>query len=151
MTYPRCPEWPGGSRGSFLFSHSIVRDEEAVPADQQGIAMMAARVLQFPDLAREVAGVHVFQSRLFSDLNDPQKIICRCLAMVHHLVVRMERSHVPRHERVDRGKKVGHAFEVIRRVAEAGDDEGDDLNPEAALLEHLDGAGDVVENAAQSR
>ena len=48
-----------------------------------------------------------------------------------------------------RRQEIGHAFEIVGIVAEAGNDERDDLDPEAALLEHLDGVGDVFHHAAE--
>ena len=56
---------------------------------------------------------------------------------------------MPGHQRIDAGDELGHPLQIIRIVAEIGDHQRDDLDPEAALLEHFDGAGDVLENAAE--
>ena len=114
------------------------------------LAVVAAGVFPFADLAGEVAGVDVSDAGLLAVFDDVHQIIGRRAAIaIGHFVIGMEGGDVPGHEGIDAGEEVGHAFEFVGIVAEAGDDEGDDFDPEVALLEHSDGVGDVFQDAAE--
>ena len=62
----------------------------------------------------------------------------------------MEGGDVPGDVRADRGEEAGGLAQLVVAVVEARDDEGDDLQPQAALVHQADGAGDVVQGATEA-
>ena len=69
---------------------------------------------------------------------------------VGHLVILVERRDVPGNVGADRGEEAGRLAQLVVAVVEARNDEGDDLQPQAALVDHADGARDVVQRAAEA-
>src|SRR3954462_3558584 len=110
---------------------------------------MAARVLEGAHLPGQIAGIDVAEPGLLADLDSTQQGLDWSVGRFFHLVVGMEGGDVPRDIRRDAGKKLGRALQLIRRVVETGDDERDDLEPEAHLVERADGPQDGLEAAAK--
>src|SRR5688572_21576116 len=81
--------------------HAVLLHEEAEPLDDRRVAVVTTRVFPLADLARQIAGIEVFQAGLLAELDDLHEIFDgRLTVAVGHLVVRVERRHVPGHERV---------------------------------------------------
>ena len=110
---------------------------------------MAARVLPLADHSRKVSRVDVLQPGLHAVFDDAHQILGRRAAVSFgHLVIRMKRRHVPWHQRIDAGEKLGHALQVVRIIAEIRhDDLGNSGNPLLKLGrdEFLDMRGDEDE------
>src|SRR5580692_3402646 len=112
--------------------------------DQGFIAVWTACVFPFADPAWEIAGVNVAKSGLAADFDGPQQVFGICVAgyVVLHFVVAVEGGDVPRDVRGDSREEFGEAAEFVGVVVEAGDEEGDDFEPESRLVN----AADAVED-----
>src|SRR5262249_31941308 len=123
--------------------------QEAEALDQRLVAGRATRVLPGADLAGPVAGVNEAQALLGSDLGGADELAPLPFRRVGHAVVGVEAGHVPGNIFADRRQEAGGVAQLRLAIVEARDDERDDLQPEAALVEHADAFGDVVQGAAQ--
>ncbi len=120
-----------------------------MPLDQRGPAGGATRVLPGTNLARKVAGVDETQSFGGADLCRTDQSPSAGRLRLGHLVILVEGGDVPGNVRADRDEKACGLAQFLVAVVEAGDDERDNLQPEAALEHHADGAQDVFQGAAQ--
>src|SRR5690348_15346779 len=83
-------------RTQAIEADTVLCDKESVSANDGCAAMMAASVLPFTDLAGEVAGIHVFQSRLLPIFDDAHQVFGGGSSIaVGHFVIGMKRRHVP--------------------------------------------------------
>src|SRR5262245_27165832 len=136
--------------GALALGGNVVRaDEEAVPLDEGFLAAGAAGVFPGADLAGAVAGVDEVQPLLGADLGGADEHAAVGVGRVGHLVVAVEAGDVPGDVAADRRQEAGRAAQLLFAVVEAGDDQRDDLHPDAALVDHADAVQDVLQRAAQ--
>ena len=107
------------------------------------------RALQIADGARDIAGIDVAQSGAPADLVGAQELFGRGIRVRRHLVILMERRDVPRNVGIDARQELGDLRQLLVRIVEAGNDERDDLDPDAALLETLDRIEHRLQSAAE--
>src|SRR6266851_8970857 len=139
----------GGTFGAAaVFGEAVVFDEVAVTLDYGVVAVRTARVFPFADHAGKISSVDVTKARLAADFDGAQQVVSGRVArdIVLHLIVAVEGGHVPGDVGRDAGEEFGEAAEFVVAVVEAGDEQRDDLEPEA----HLMGAADAVEDGADT-
>ena len=100
------------------------------------------------DLAGKVSGVDVAEAGLAADFDGLQKIFNVGVAgdIVLHFVIAVKGGYVPGNVWRDSGEKFGEAAEFAGIVVEAGDEEGDDFEPET----HLVNAANAVEDGTDA-
>src|SRR6202171_169335 len=127
----------------------VVEDSVADPPDQGGLAAGAARVLVPAHPAGQVSGVDVLEAGLLANARSPQQGLGRGVVRVLHLVVLVKAGDVPRDAGRDAAQEPGDVAQFLVAVVEARDDQGDDLQPEAHRVHHLDAIENVLQLAAQ--
>ncbi len=112
------------------------------------MALGAARVFPLFDHAGEIAGVDVTEAGVAADLDRAQEIFDGRVALIIalHFVIGVEGGDVPRDVGRDAGDEVGEFAEFVVGVVEAGDEQGDDLEPQS----HRVNAADAVEDGADA-
>src|SRR5207253_6280280 len=127
----------------------VFQDAIAKPAHQRRLARGAAGVFVASDRARKIAGIDVLQAGRLTDRGSSEQGLRRRVVRVLHLVVLVEGGHVPGDAGREAGEEMCDVAQLFVAVIEAGNDQGDDLEPEAHLVHHLDPVYDVLELAAQ--
>src|SRR6202035_1657098 len=127
----------------------VVEDSVADPANQGGLAAGAARVLVAAHPAGQGSSGDVLEGGLLSNAGGPQQGLRRGVVRVLHLVVLVEGGDVPRDAGRDAAQEPGDVAQFLVAVVEARDDQGNDLQPEAHGVHHLDTVEDVLQLAAQ--
>src|SRR3989454_7914993 len=128
---------------------SVFQDSIANPPHQRRLARGAARVFIAADPARKVAGIDVLQAGRLPDRRRSEQGLRRRVIRVLHLVVLVEGGHVPGDAGREAGEEARDVSQLFVAVIEAGNDQGDDLEPEAQLMHHPDTVQDVLELAAE--
>ena len=125
-------------------SEAVFFDVVSVSSDQSLTALRAACIFPMTDHAGKITGVDVAQSRRPANFGGLQKIFDGGVALVSslHFVVAVEGGHVPRDVGGDAREKFGEAPQFVGGIVEAGDEQGDDLQPQS----HLVNAADAVED-----
>ena len=111
--------------------------------------MGAARVFPGADCAGEIAGVDVAKAGLAGDFDGLQKIVGGGVARGGHFVIAVEGSDVPGDVGRNSGEEFGEAAEFVGRVIEAGDEEGDDFEPQAHSVDAANTFEDRGDAAAE--
>src|SRR5579871_148750 len=139
----------GAARTGTLGGEAVILNEITVAADQRFPALRAARIFQRADHAGKIAGIDVAQSRGTSDLCGAEQIPGRSIALVIHLVIGMKCGHMPRNINGNAREEFGELAEFLLRVVEAGNQEGDDLQPETDLVNATDALKDRTDSSAE--
>src|SRR2546428_13879470 len=71
---PDAGEWLATVRAQPVGAYPAFQQQESVPLDHGRVAVVAAGVLPLADLARQIAGIHVFQPGLLSQVDDPHQV-----------------------------------------------------------------------------
>ena len=110
--------------------------------------MRAMGVFPAADLAGEVSGVDVAEAGLAADVRGLQEIFGGGVAgnVILHFVIAVEGGYVPGDVWRNLREEFGEAAEFVGEIVEAGDEEGDDFEPEA----HLVNAANAVEDGADA-
>jgi hypothetical protein len=135
----------GGAVGATAVGgEAVIFDEIALALDQSLAALRTARVLPIADHARKIAGVDVAQAGLAADIDGAQEVVGGGVArdIVLHFVVAVKSRDVPGNVGRDAGEEFGEAAQFVGGIVEAGDEQRDDLKPQA----HLVDAADALEN-----
>src|SRR6516162_3140129 len=91
-------------------------DVIAIPLDDHLAAGRAAGVFERSDPSRQVSRVHVAQPAGAGDLGGPQQHLRRRIRRIRHLVVAVERRHVPWDLGLYAGNDIGQARELVARI-----------------------------------
>ncbi len=127
-------------------SQAIVGDKVSVTADQRLVALGAARVFPLFDHAGEIASVDVTEAGVAADLDRAQEIFDGRVSLILHFVIGVKGSDVPGDVGRDAGHEFGELAKFVVGVVEAGDEQGDDLEPQS----HRVDAADAVEDGADA-
>src|SRR5438105_7715844 len=127
----------------------VFQDAIAKPAHQRRLARGAAGVFVASDPARKIAGIDVLQAGRLTDRGSSEQGLRRGVVRVLHLVVLVEGGHVPGDAGREAGEEMRDVAQLFVAVIEAGNDQGDDLEPEAHLMHHPNAVHDVLELAAE--
>jgi len=95
-----------------------------------------ASVFPGADLAGEIAGVDVAKAGLAADFDGAEKVVRGGVAgdIVLHFVIAVKGGDVPGNVGRNSGEEFGEAAEFVGRVVEAGDEKGDDFEPETYFI-----------------
>src|SRR5271169_2726542 len=106
-------------------------------------------VLQITDLSWQIARVDVPQARLLADLGCSDQVLRTSILRVGHLVVLVESGHMPGNIRRHADQELRQPLQLLFRVVETRDHQGDDLHPKAHFVQATDGLQDGQEAPAQ--
>ena len=115
---------------------AVVLNQVAVARDQALAAGVAGGVLEVADAPGQVAGVDVAQARVAADRGRALQHRRRGVRRIGHPVVLVERGDVPRDVGRDAGEERRQAAQLRVAVVEAGDEQRDDLHPDARACSH---------------
>src|SRR2546423_1346231 len=108
---------------------SHLPNDVPVALDQKLSARGAVSVLPASDSSRKVPRVDELQPRRAPYLARANQLLRRSVRVLRHLVVLVERRHVPRYVCRDRRDELGGAAQFFLRVVEARNDERHYLLP----------------------
>ena len=101
------------------------------------------------DVARKISGIDVAKAGARADLRRAQQVFGLRVAGIGHLVVLVKRGDMPRDVDRDAGNKLGQPLQFIVGVVEAGNQQRDDLDPEAHFVQAANGVEDGLQAATQ--
>ncbi len=99
------------------------------------MALGTTRVLKVTHRARKIARIDVTKASLPPNLRSSHERFWAGVVRISHLVVFVKGSDVPRNIRRHADQKLRQAGQFIVGVIEAWDNQGEDLQPEAHLIE----------------
>src|SRR5580704_319890 len=132
-------------------SQAVLFYQVAAAFDQSCMALRAARVFPGADHAGKIASIDVAEARLAADFDGAQQVFGIRVArdIVLHFVVAVKGGDVPGNVRRDSGQEFGKAAQLVGGIVEAGDEEGDDLEPEPHLVDTADAVEDGTDASAE--
>src|SRR5437868_3140154 len=83
-------------RARSIFGDVVLLNHVAISLDEQFMTVRTIRVLEVANSSRQITGIDEPQSCLTSNLSRTLQRRCRRVFRIGHLVVLMERRHVPR-------------------------------------------------------
>src|SRR2546425_10767840 len=122
-----------------LRSEVVARDEISVTLDEKLPTLRASGVLPVADHAWQVPGIDVTQASPLADLCCPYQRLGAGVLWIGHFVVFVKGSYMPRNIRRYARQKLGQASEFIVGVVEPGNHQGNNLQPEAHVVQLLNG------------
>jgi len=117
--------------------------------DEQFSTFVATSIFESGDTAAEIAGVDVAQARLASDGGGALHIFGARVGWRSHFVIVVKGGDVPRDFRRDAGKKLGQLPQFVVAVVKAGNEQGDDLEPDAHFVKTSNSIEDRLETSAE--
>ena len=100
-------------------------------------------------MAGNIAGVDVVQSRFTTDSGGAEQVMGTRIGRRSHFVILMKSGDVPGDVGRNSGQKCGQLAKLIVAVVEAWDEQGDDLQPHAHLMQSANGVENGLEASAK--
>ena len=104
-----------------------------------------------PTYAGKIAGVDVTKARARPDLGGAQQVFGPRVAGIGHLVVLVKRGDMPGNVCRNSGEKFRQPLQFVVGVVEAGNEQRNDLQPEAHRVQAADGVEDRLQAPPSSR
>ena len=136
--------------GALAFRGQLVFfDRISIALDQHFATVMAMSIFQILHPPGKIASVDVAQSSFTADGGGAQQIFGTRICGRSHFVVLVKGGHVPRDVGRDVTQKGGQVPQFVVAVVEAGNEQGDDLQPHAHLVQTADGVEDRLQASAE--
>jgi len=148
----RCPttgNFVGATRAVAIRREAIILDQISVAADERFAALRTTGVFPLTDPAGQISGIDEAQAGLTTDFHGTEKVIGRGVARVVHFVVAVKRSHMPGNVGGNARYKFSEFAQFIGGIVEAGNQQGDDLEPESHLINATNAFQDRADTAAE--